>query len=60
MDGYVCLVKRAADQAVTERFLLRADADRLVAEATASGLLPAGGDSSPGARAIAAGVCGRR
>lgn len=60
MDGYVCLVTRAADQAVTERFLLRADADRLVAEATASGLLPAGGDSSPGARAIAAGICGRR
>jgi hypothetical protein len=37
--AYVDAVKAAADKAVAERFLLRADADRLVAEAAASDVL---------------------
>lgn len=37
--AFVDAVKAAADKAVAERFLLRADADRLVAEAAASDVL---------------------
>jgi len=37
--GYVDLVKAAAEKAVAERFLLRTDADRLIAEAEASDVL---------------------
>jgi hypothetical protein len=38
-QGYVAKVKAAADKAVAEGFLLRADADRLVKEAEASNVL---------------------
>jgi hypothetical protein len=38
-QAYVDAVKSAAENAVAERFLLRADADRLVAEAAASDVL---------------------
>jgi hypothetical protein len=38
-QAYVDAVKAAADKAVAERFLLRADADRLIAEAAASDVL---------------------
>jgi hypothetical protein len=37
--GYVDAVKAAAEKAVAERFLLHADADRLIAEAEASDVL---------------------
>jgi hypothetical protein len=37
--AYVEAVKAAAEKAVAERFLLRADADRLIAEAAASSVL---------------------
>ena len=37
--AYVEAVKSAADKAVAERFLLRGDADRLIAEASASDVL---------------------
>jgi hypothetical protein len=37
--GYVAVVKAAAEKAVAERFLLRADADRLIAQAEASDVL---------------------
>lgn len=37
--AYVDAVKAAAEKAVAERFLLRADADRLIAEAEASDVL---------------------
>jgi hypothetical protein len=37
--AYVELVKTAAEKAVTERFLLRADADRLIAQVEASDVL---------------------
>jgi hypothetical protein len=57
-DGYVCVVKRAADRAVADRFLLRSDADRLIAEATSSAVLKPDADSSAEARAIAATLCG--
>ena len=40
-EGYVAAVKAAANKAVTERFLLREDADRLIAEAAASDVLAA-------------------
>ena len=38
-QAYVDAVKAAAEKAVAERFLLRADADRLIAEAAASDVL---------------------
>lgn len=38
-DGYLRRVRQAADTAVAERWLLREDADRLVAEAAASNVL---------------------
>ena len=59
LDGYMCVVRRAAEQAVTDRFLLRADADRLIAEATSSGVLPPDVDSSAENRAAARTVCAR-
>jgi hypothetical protein len=37
--GYVAVVKAAADKAMSEGFLLREDADRLIAQATASDVL---------------------
>ncbi len=39
-EGYVCVVQRAAKKAVAERFLLQADADRMIGEATAANVLP--------------------
>jgi Alpha/beta hydrolase domain len=59
LDGYVCVVRRAAEQAVSDRFLLRADADRLIKEASASGVLPANGESSADAVKIANALCSR-
>ena len=38
-QAYVDAVKAAAEKAVAERFLLRVDADRLIAEAAASDVL---------------------
>ena len=38
-QGYVDAVKKAADQAVAERFLLREDADRLISQAAGSDVL---------------------
>jgi len=38
-EGYVAAVKSAATKAVNARFLLQADADKLVAEAAASNVL---------------------
>ncbi len=49
-DGYVRAVRAAADAAVAERFLLREDADRLIAEAERSDVLvvpPAGVPPGP-------------
>jgi len=38
-EGYNCVVQRAATKAVRARFLLQADADRLIMEASASNVL---------------------
>jgi len=38
-QGYVDVVKAAAKRVVAERFLLRVNADRLIAEASASSVL---------------------
>ena len=40
-DGYVAAVRAAAAKAVTEKFLLRDDADKLIAQAAASDVLRA-------------------
>jgi hypothetical protein len=39
-EGYNCLVRHVAKNAVRKRFLLREDADRLIAQAAASNVLP--------------------
>ena len=52
LEGYVCVVEHAARQAVGERFLLKDDADRLVREARASGVLPAEAESTDADREI--------
>ena len=59
LEGYACLVQRAATQAVTDRFLLQDDADRLVAQAKGSGVLTKDADSTPQNRDIARNLCGR-
>jgi hypothetical protein len=44
-EGYVCLVRQIAAQEVRNRFLLQDDADRLIAQAAASNVLPSDPDS---------------
>jgi len=56
-DGYMCVVRRAAEQLVHARFLLREDADRTVAVAAATKVLPGAAESSNDARQIAATLC---
>jgi hypothetical protein len=59
LEGYVCTVRRAADTAVEQRFLLRDDADRMIREAELSGVLPPAEGSSAENRARGATRCGR-
>ena len=59
LEGYVCVVEHAASQAVVERFLLKDDADRLIREARASGVLPAETESSEADREIGKSLCSR-
>ena len=56
-DGYMCVVRRAAEELVQERFLLRQDADRIVAAASAAHVLPSSADSSEDTRRVAAALC---
>jgi alpha/beta hydrolase family protein len=56
-DGYMCVVRRAAEQLVQSRFLLREDADRTIAAAAATNVLPGAADSTSEARQTAANVC---
>jgi hypothetical protein len=56
-DGYVCAVERAAEQAVTDRFLLRGDADRLIVQAKESVVLSGNAESSSPDRDIARTIC---
>jgi hypothetical protein len=58
LEGYVCVVERAASRAVKDRFLLKEDADRLIREAKAGGVLPIDAKSSAADREIARNVCG--
>jgi hypothetical protein len=44
-EGYNCLVTRIAKQEVRKRFLLQEDADRLIAQAAASNVLPSDPDN---------------
>jgi hypothetical protein len=56
-DGYMCVVRRAAEQLVQSRLLLREDADRTIAAAAAANVLPNAAQSSNEARQIAANAC---
>ncbi len=56
-EGYVCAVRRAADTLVRDRYLLPADAERLVAAAAKSALLPASADATPEARRVGERMC---
>jgi hypothetical protein len=56
-EGYVCVVKRAAETLVTERFLLRDDADRMVASASSARVLPAAADATPDDRQRGEALC---
>jgi hypothetical protein len=56
-DGYLCAVKRAAEGLVRERFLLRADADRMIESAGAAAVLPPSSASTPDQRRVADLVC---
>jgi hypothetical protein len=57
LEGYVCTVARAVDEAVRDRFLLPADGRRLLDEARASRVLPKEADSSAERRAIGRARC---
>lgn len=57
LEGYICVVERAVSQAVKDRFLLEADAARLIREVRDSRVLPPNTDSSPENQAIARAVC---
>jgi hypothetical protein len=56
-EGYVCVVTRAANALVRDRYLLRDDADRQIASAGKSRILPSNADSSADARRIADTLC---
>ncbi len=56
-EGYVCAARRAADSLVRDRYLLPADAERLVADAAKSALLPASADATPEARRVGERLC---
>lgn len=56
-EGYLCAVRRAAEKLVDERFLLREDADRLIAQAMSGNVLPSRADSTPDQRRIAESRC---
>ena len=56
-EGYVCAVTRAANALVRDRFLLRDDADRQIASAEKSRILPSNAESGAEARRIADTLC---
>jgi hypothetical protein len=58
LEGYVCTVRGAVDAAVRDRFLLADDAQRLIAEATASHVLPTAADSSAENQVVGRARCG--
>ncbi|HEY7501542.1 MAG TPA: alpha/beta hydrolase domain-containing protein [Vicinamibacterales bacterium] len=56
-EGYACAVRRAAEALVHDRFLLRADADRLIKLAASATILPPAAEGSEKARAITDRLC---
>jgi hypothetical protein len=53
----VCAARRAADTLVRDRYLLPPDADRLVADAARSALLPSSADATLEARRVGERLC---
>ena len=60
LEGYACVVRRAAERAVEDRFLQDTDARRLIAEAARSQVLPESAASSAADREIARHLCEAR
>jgi hypothetical protein len=56
-DGYLCVVRRAADDLVRQRFLLRDDADRVIAAAAAARILPPSSEATPENQTRAEALC---
>jgi Alpha/beta hydrolase domain len=56
-EGYMCVVRRAAESLVKDRFLLKADADRIVAAAATAHVLPDAAQMSAESRTLADSVC---
>ncbi len=56
-EGYVCVVRRAAESLVKDRFLLRADADRIISAAAGAGVLPAASEGPTELQRIGAQRC---
>lgn len=57
LEGYMCIVRRAALTAVSERFLLPKDSQRLISDAEAGGVLPGAAVSTEANREIGRRVC---
>jgi hypothetical protein len=57
LEGYVCVVRRAADTAVRERFLLPKDAQRLISEAESGDGLPRAAVSTGANRKLGRRLC---
>lgn len=58
LEGYVCVVEKAARREVADRFLLQDDADRLIEQVKASAVLPGNAESTARNRDIARMACG--
>jgi hypothetical protein len=56
-EGYLCVVRRAAEQAVRDRFLLPEDAERIITEATGSNVVPGATESTSENVAIGSALC---
>jgi hypothetical protein len=57
LEGYLCVVRAAAERMVSERLLLRDDADRTVRRAEDSAVLPPAAYATADARAVGAQLC---
>jgi Alpha/beta hydrolase domain len=55
--GYACVVRRAAQSLVRDRFMLKEDADRVIAAASNAHLLPPASESDAAARDVTARLC---
>lgn len=56
-EGYFCVVKKATQSLVRQRFLLKEDAERLVTQAEASRVLPRSAESDESAKQIERKLC---